>query len=261
MRSDAQSIIDSDEVFKVSAAVILTINDLHSDEEPFVAETAAQAGYLRGWFTSIRRQAMAVLTLTQAGLDHECAPLLRGMVEHAVLIRLLVQHPAVWRTVERARLAQVAKFQKWLVERGYEPWAELDRHREGLGRPSLVDDPSMDLLAAFRHQCEALGEIGDVSYARYQYLTHQSHGSVETAMRFTEVAGCACPTCQGNPPLSSPTGVALAALVLLDTVPVLNELLAGRPWTEVLRDMEQAVQPIRTSMGGAPFHIDRSELA
>lgn len=252
-----ERIIGDEEVAGLSRAVIDTISELDSGDESLQTSNGAQSAYLLGWWKAINRQAQGVLILVSAGLAYETAPLLRGMVEHETIILIVARDPDAWRITERSRAAKLRQFEEWLERYGYSSWGGLTATRENLSRPSPSDDPSSDHLAAFAHQCQLLGRSGDIHYARYQFLTHHSHASIESAMTFVSLPGCTCATCQGESPLDAPTPQALAACILLEVAAVYNDLLPSRPWTDVITEMEALVEPIRVSFGGAPLHVDR----
>lgn len=250
-------IIDAAKVLAVAQAVIETVCELDSEGEPLQTSTPAQGGYLQGWWIALCRQATAVLTLSEADLAYESAPLLRGMVEHSVLIELVAQDPTAWRITERARSGVVAKYEQWLLDHGYGTWPDLQAIRAGLAQASPADRPALDYLAAFRAQCDHLGApTGHRAYARYQYLTHHSHAGMESATTFLTLSGCNCDVCHGQLPLARPLPESLAGAVLLECASVYNRLLPSHPWTEVINNMEVEYRPIRMSMGGPPLHVD-----
>lgn len=250
-------VIASAQVFAIAHAVIETAGELDSDGDSLQVATPAQGGYLRGWWIAICREAVGVLTLSEADLAYESAPLLRAMVEHSVLIELIAQDPDAWRITERARAGALKKYEEWLVNQGYGTWFDLQTTRSNLSRVSPADRSSSDYLAAFKAQCDHLGSpVGHRAYARYQYLTHHSHAGIESAMTFITLPNCICDTCQGNLPLARPLPEALAGAVLLECAAVYNRLLPSHPWTGVIQEMEKKYEPIRRSMGGPPLHVD-----
>lgn len=249
--------LDDAQVAVVARAVINTICELDTGAETVRLSTGRQACFLMGWWVASCRLGRGVVLLADADLAYETASLLRGMVEHYVLMELVSRDPDAWRIVERARQFKLKQFEGWLAEHNYPSWEELTSTREQLSLPSPADNPKLDHLATFKEQCRQLGPMGDVSYARFQFLTHHAHASNESAMTFVPLSGCDCRVCLGFRPLDPPTPEGLAALILLDGAALLNKLVPSKPWTDVLREMEAACEPIRWAMGGPPFHVDR----
>lgn len=249
--------ISDPEVATIARAVVLNASELNSGEAVIEAESPAQGAYLAGWWHAAVRQSLGVIVLADAGLAYESLPLLRGIVEHAVLVELVSRRKDLWRVAERARRYKYVQFEAWLESKQYDSWPDLVRARKNLDRPTGADNPRDDGLSSFKAQCEALGEDGDLHYARYQYLTHHSHASVESAMTFVQPPGCDCVVCRGHLPMESPTAEALAAIMVLEIGARLNAHLPGEPWGEALAAMESECEPIRAAMGGAPLHVNR----
>jgi len=228
----------------------MRICDLHSGDRGLNVTSGPQEAYLLGWWQATTRQAKAVVTLADADHGFECAPLLRSMTEHYAAIATLVREPGFWRALERNRIRRASAVQEWLRERDGDEWAELDAYRELLARETDTDaNTTIDNLTKARHQIEQLGSKAVGTYVRYQYFTHHSHATSETAMPFVSPPDRECHTCLTDAlPLDSPVAEGQAALILLDTATIYNGLLGG-VWSDELDHLGTMCEPLRRTFG------------
>jgi hypothetical protein len=191
--------------------------------------TVFTVGY--GWYMRVRRTADAGRLLSDAGLDHEAAPLIRSMIEHAVAL--------LW-------LADARDDAVTVLRRLHQHWAgnvktALNTTSGWTVDPAMLDvflaadipTTSQDRLAAFKHRCEHYGHQN--LYVAWLSETQESHPTLLTANAYVAELdvdrGVLRDAARRN------NAVLRATPLLLIATDTMNSILPGEPWTAALGEL------------------------
>jgi len=223
------------------SAIIEDLYALYAGTEKIevVAESQRAAVLAHGWYTRVRRNGRALQVLTDAGFEHEAAPLRRSMIEHALGLHWLADANEgavnVVLTKHRATWTKIANSLN-------DDWAVTP---EDLNPILSIEIPnsSESTFGAFKHLCERYDELG--LYVPWLLETGHSHASYASAFAYVQGDGTPENTkllAEASNHPQTTRGV-LASLLYVASVGF-NKILKGKPWTERL-------DVIHTQMDGA----------
>ena len=200
-----------------------------------VAVESQRAAILaHGWYTRVRRNGRALQVLTQAGFEHEGAPLRRSMIEHALGLHWLAD------ATEDAVDALLGRNKEtWMRIAGSmtDGWSVTP---EDLNPVLSVEVPksSESHFLAFKHLCDRYEEPD--LYLSWLLETGPSHMTYASAAAYFEGDGTAAGTtlrwmADGHPPATA----GVVASLLLVASAGFNRILKGQPWTGRLDEQHE----------------------
>jgi hypothetical protein len=208
-------------------AIIENLYALYDGSESIevAADSQRVAVLAHGWYTHVRRNGRALQVLTNAGFEHEGAPLRRSMIEHALGLHwladaaedavdaLLTGHRETWKKIAGSMT------DGWPVTpEDLNPVLSI-----------VIPKSSESTYLAFKHLCGRYDEPD--LYVAWLLETGHSHASYASAAAYVEGDGTAAGTKllekAANPPQA--TAGVVANLLFIASVGF-NKTLTGQPW-------------------------------
>jgi hypothetical protein len=234
----AAKIRDDEASARTAKSAIMILIDafdtvLDAGKITLIAENSHVFQAMFGWWAWIVRSSKVVVLLHDNGLNHEAAPTVRSILQHALVLQWVVD-------VGDQALEAVA-------EHGDNERRKLLGHaqRAGWSLPKDIDatippkpetaHPLLPLASTFAKLCRAYD--AQTAYVAFSLLSAHVHPTAQGAMAYIDhQTGL-----QGTPTCESFSGLIHTAACAIQTAKTINRLLTEQPFDEAITRAEQAL--------------------
>ncbi|TQM85485.1 hypothetical protein FHX81_7970 [Saccharothrix saharensis] len=186
-----------------------------------------------GWWAWIMRSSKAAVLLHDNGLDHEADPIIRSILQHALVLQWVIDvgDQALEAVAEHGENEQ----RRFFVHAQRAGWPSPEAVGAPVAPKPDTPHPLLPMVKNFAELCRAYD--AQTAYVAFSLYSAHVHPSVQGAMAYLDdQTGL-----RGTPAPESYSGLLHTAACSIQTTKTINRLIAGQPFDQAISRAEQAL--------------------